>query len=598
MMNRVQTGAILGLAWGILFACGSKREAGFDQPFSLPGETADAAAAPAKEKTCMDPHCSLDRKSIIAGCGDESSATLIQRCAPDQGCSDKGCVDACESAEQAKGSTGCSFWTLPPEDVGYGEGSCFVAMIANTWDAPLTISAEYDKAPLDLSNSTYTASKAGKETIYTPVAGPLPPRAVALVFLSQGPRGPAGFSTYTSCPAGVTPALAVDPIAHGGNVVTKAIHLRTTLPVSAYSIYPYGGAKSYLTTATLLLPSSSWSTSHLAIGPWVYERNYAPPSIETPGQVLQIVANEDDTFVQVDDERAAGWTLARGEVLQLEKFTDYTGRSIASTKPVGVFAGQVCVKIPVTEGACDVLQQALPPTRAWGSEYALVSFPPRVQAEAGRSELLPWRIVAAADGTTLTFDPPLSADVMSQLPSSTLSAGQGVTLTMNTPTTVRSQDAQHPLYVSSYMTGGTTNPAREGDPEFVNVVPSDQFLQRYVFFTDFTYANTRLTVVRKKTSKGFAPVSLSCSTGAGEISGFQPLGTAGHYEYAWLDLTKDSTPMKLSSGECGYGRLEAASDGAFSVTVWGTDYHVSYGYPAGMAIRELNSVTLPTPVPH
>ncbi len=41
-----------------------------------------------------------------------------------------------------------------------------------------------------------------------------------------------------------------------------------------------------------------------------------------------------------------------------------------------------------------------------------------------------------------------------------------------------------------------------GDPDFVNVVPSEQFLDRYVFFTDYTFPDTSLVVVRRTHGDG------------------------------------------------------------------------------------------------
>jgi hypothetical protein len=139
--------------------------------------------------------------------------------------------------------------------------------------------------------------------------------------------------------------------------------------------------------------------------------------------------------------------------------------------------------------------------------------------------------------------------------------------------------------------GGGSGAGRTlGDPDFVNVVPNEQFLDRYVFFTDFTYPETSLTIVRKKTAYGFMPVKLDCG---GDVTGFKPLGTSGDYEYAWVPLTKNFAPQKLAKGECGYGRHAAESEGPFSVTVWGWGKDASYGYAGGMGMRPVNDAPLP-----
>ncbi len=112
-----------------------------------------------------------------------------------------------------------------------------------------------------------------------------------------------------------------------------------------------------------------------------------------------------------------------------------------------------------------------------------------------------------------------------------------------------------------------------------------------MFFTDFTYPDTRLTVVRRKTAKGFLPVELECA--GGPIEGFQPVGTSGEFEYAWVSLTTGALPEKFAKGSCGYGRQEAHSDGPFSVTVWGLGNYASYGYLAGTGLRPINDVAPP-----
>ena len=68
------------------------------------------------------------------------------------------------------------------------------------------------------------------------------------------------------------------------------------------------------------------------------------------------------------------------------------------------------------------------------------------------------------------------------------------------------------------------------------------------------------------------------------------MGSSGKYESARVFLTKRGAPQKIGTGTCGAGRHEIRSPGPFSVTIWGTGYAASYGYPGGSAIRKLDSV--------
>jgi hypothetical protein len=146
----------------------------------------------------------------------------------------------------------------------------------------------------------------------------------------------------------------------------------------------------------------------------------------------------------------------------------------------------------------------------------------------------------------------------------------------------------------NYMTGSTVVSSGYGDPDFVRSVPPGQYLDRYVFFTDVTYPETNLVVVRRH---GGADVTLDC---AGVLGGFTPIG-ASQYEYARVDLVRhDFAPQ----GGCNTGRREMSSADPFGLWVWGwgtpetATYtaDVSYGYPAGERVAPINGVSVP-PIP-
>ncbi len=563
---------------------------------------------------CAEVYCSRDLKKVLGRC-DGKTETILAECGEDQGCGGGACVDPCRSAALSKGSTGCSFWTLPAEDDAIGRGSCFATMVTNTWERPVTLGATFDGQPLALGESVYTAETASDGTIqYAPLVGPLPVGQVAIVFLSQAPRAGQSADEFTECPAGVKPAFAGDPLQHSTGI-TRAFHITTDAPVSAYSIFPYGGASSFYPSATLLLPVSAWGTNYLAVNPGhVIRSGGQSVSAPNPKSTLQIIADEDDTEIRIlpriDIDEGGGamgaaagsvqsWTLAKGQVLQIAQLGDLTGSPIESNKPVGLFGGAECSFVPSSYTACDILRQQISPLAQWGSTYALVPFKPRIEAAGGISarELVPWRLVGAVDGTHLTYDPVTPAGAPEWL-----SAGEVVNFMTDALVVVKSQDTAHPFYAGVFMTGALFNGTLTsgvgtqvtgetlGDPDFVNVAPSDQFLDHYVFFADNTYPDTSITIVRKKTENGFEPVTLGC---AGEVSGFLPLGSTGEYEFAWVELTRSSFPQKFPGGTCGYGRHEARSDGPFSVTVWGMARYASYGYAGGVGSRPINQVVAP-----
>jgi hypothetical protein len=390
----------------------------------------------------------------------------------------------------------------------------------------------------------------------------------------------------------VIPALAIDPIGHG-TTMTKSFRVKTDRPVSAYTIWPYGGALSYVSTATMLYPTYSLGSNYVLLDAWLQS------SVGKPG--FQIVANQDATQVKLnplvalpDGNGVAGtsagstatYTLNRGQVLQFLTPREINGSALVANHPVAVYGGSECMNIPIAgAGACDAAQQQLPPVNQWGREYVGVRYRSRLGEAAGDSESVPWRVVAAVDGTVLSYDPEPPAGAPA-----TLNHGETVTFSTAKPFTVRSQDNSHPIFMSAFMTGGATIQTGMGDPEFVNVVPSGQYLDSYVFFADVNYAETSLTFIRQKTDKGFGDVSLDC---AGTLTGWQPIGKDGQFEFTRVDLSRGFTPVTVNGKSCFIGPHEAHSDGPFTITVWGWDYYVSYAYPAGVGSRPLNKVDYP-----
>ena len=324
---------------------------------------------------------------------------------------------------------------------------------------------------------------------------------------------------------------------------------------------------------------------------------------------LEIVASQDQTRVTISPTAAIvggggvaptgkgqpqSYMLDQGQVLQFTQDAELTGSAILSDKPVGVWGGATCLDVDVSDSYCDSAHQQLFPVKALGHEYAAVRY--RNRYDGKPEESVPWRFVGAVDGTTLSYDP-----ATPQGAPTSLSSGQVAQVWSSTPFVVRSQDDKHPFYLSGHMTGaarvGPINDGR-GDPEFVNIIPPQEYLASYVFFTDPTYPETDLVLVRTKGPNGFADVTLDC---AGTLAGWTPLGS--DYEYTRVDLVRhDFQPQ----GGCNNGRHEISSTVPFGLTVWGWgsaetgskqsgiySQFVSYAYPGGASVLPINAVVVP-----
>jgi hypothetical protein len=241
--------------------------------------------------------------------------------------------------------------------------------------------------------------------------------------------------------------------------------------------------------------------------------------------------------------------------------------------------------------------QSNKPIGVWGEHFCMFqSNPPK------------WRILGAAKGTTLTYDPPVGGAP------TTLTLGQLVEFDGPGAFHVESQDNQHPFYLAAHRPGGDCDAAHQqippvkalgneyiaignesadwsvGGPETVNVVPPAQFLASYLFFTDPSYGYTELGLSRKKASDNtFKDVTLDC---LGTVTGWQNVGNSG-FQYAHVRLQHQKQPV----GGCDNGLHTIKSTAPFGITVWGYDSASSYAYPAGASVKPINTIVIP-PVPN
>jgi len=529
------------------------------------------------------PACSLtcDDNGTMVLCDDE----VYEDCgANDQYCANGECVDTpCEAAFKEQRSEGCEFWSVKTGIISAGDGACFATFVANTWSEPVHIGVEYAGQELMVENFARIPSGQGANIVYEPYDANvgLPVGEVAILFLS---RGPGGFPTCPGNAAAIAQETAVLNTGRG-----EAFHITTDFPVAAYQMLPYGGGSVAATSATLLLPSGTWDTNYIGINA------FTKSAIVADGfPHLVLVGDQDGTEVTIQPKVAiqggngvdpapqgqpTTYMLDRGETIQIAQSAELTGSPILSDKPIAVFGGATCLNVPVGATACDGAHQQIPPVKALGSDYTAIRYRNRTNQE----ESPPWRLVGAVDGTELTWtNKPAGAP-------DTIGLGTVAEFNSPGPFQVESQDEDHPFYLGAYMTGGG-NYGGAGDPEWVNVIPSAQYLKKYVLFTDPTYSETSLVVVRSPVDGVFADVEIGCS---GALGGWMPIG---ENEYTRVDLV---TGNFQDQNGCSNGRHEMTSDNPFGVTVWGwgsnasqgfNTVYVSYAYPAGASVKGINDV--------
>ncbi len=526
--------------------------------------------------------CSLDGRSVIELC----TGRVVEECRPGLACGAGVCMEPCAAAAADRSSNGCEFYFQPPSYSPSYPPLCYASFLVNTSREPLEFSLELDGKLLDVSRAMFRTNPGSADLVEH--TGPIAPGESVILFLSDASPTVPRVRNSVNCPTGVVPAALLEKVV-SGTTIGSSFRLKTNVPVSLAAMYPFGGARSYVPSATLLLPVPSWSKENIIVNGW------EASDIGTPG--AQIIASEDDTEVTIlptrdiqngtgveggGAGRPAKYRLSKGQYLQLVQDEELSGSIVTSTKPAAVFGGHSCANVPTLAAACDTLGQQIPAFAQWGSEYVGVGYRPRLGNE---HEIMPYRIVAARDGTELDYDPAIPAGAPT-----TMNAGEVATFYAGTGDAfvVRTQDVEHPIYVAAYMTGGAGGGfakamASRGDPEFVNVVPAKQYLNSYSFYADPTYADTSLVVVRTKSGADFKDVWLEC---AGNLSGWKPIGERGEYEFVRVDLARRDGKGQVV-GTCQNGLQRMKSEGPFTATLWGWDVYASYAYPGGMAQRKL-----------
>jgi hypothetical protein len=276
------------------------------------------------------------------------------------------------------------------------------------------------------------------------------------------------------------------------------------------------------------------------------------------------------------------FVLDAGENAQISQDDELTGSVIMADKPIGLMAGHDCMNVPGTATYCDHGEQMIPPIQALGRRYVGVMYRPRSDEPAI------WRIVGVVDGTNLSWAVDVGGPAV-------VNQGEVHEFVAENPFVVESQDDDHPFLMAVYMSGSnwdqlTVNDGT-GDPDFVYLVPTEQYRTWYSFFTDPTFPETNLVVVRAMVDGEYADVELDC---VGTLTGWAPLW---QHEWTRVDLT---TGDFESVGSCTAGRHDMSSDKPFAVWVWGWGSpattiftnNVSYGFPAGMSVGAINSVVV------
>jgi hypothetical protein len=472
--------------------------------------------------------------------------------------------------------------------------------VANTWSRPAQITVSRGAQTFNMTQFAYIPTGIIPNVTYMPVpATGVPSNQVAVLFLSNNPSAHTLFNSPLTCPV---PAAYLADAAIQGPGSGVAFHVVSDTPITAYDIMPYGGAQSFLPSASLLYPSTAWGDNYYVTAPhpgtvgnlWMLLVGSADGTMVTASP-LTTLPGAGTSPPPLPAGTMTSFVINKGQMLQWSG-ADPSGTVLSATQPIGVFAGSTELAVMSATspggGGHDSAHQQIPHIKALGNEYVAPSISTRMSSM--QPESIPYRFLGVIDGTTLTYDPPVTAAPTQ------LNAGQIVEFETTALFVVSSQDAMHPFSVTQYMPGGSVSGGSIanscsmqsmfgagctlGDEDWITLLPPAQFLQRYVFFTDPTYATTNLVITRVKGPSGFSDVTVDC-LGA-PVTGWMSVDVAGKYQVAHVDLVRGTQPIANCTGS----NHQAKSAGKFGINVWGTDWFASYGYPAGGNVGSINSV--------
>jgi len=199
------------------------------------------------------------------------------------------------------------------------------------------------------------------------------------------------------------------------------------------------------------------------------------------------------------------------------------------------------------------------PVNTWGRELRTV---PMRDPETDIGNLL--RVVAARDGTTVTFDPPVGREPIGEL---TLNAGEHAEVMITDGVSIA---ADAPIQVAQLMLGMNVvdPPLERGDPAMTVLVPEEQFRYDYVFAMPSSYADSM---------DGATYLMVSRLPGRPiELDGTQ-------LEADWTTVGE----REIAVVRVGGGAHRAESTAPFGVIAFGLGSYTSYAHPAGLDLRVL-----------
>ncbi len=375
------------------------------------------------------------------------------------------------------------------------------------------------------------------------------------------------------------------PPTFGGNggegLFNLSIHIESDVPIVAYA-HTFGSASS---GATMLMPVETYGYAYISLNS---RQNYANNCFSW----AYVVASHDDTRVEIIPSvttrlgKTAGLpfyiNLNKGQIYQIIGANPTNGSNaleVSGTKfksvanaagdcyPIAAFSGSSRTTNPIScgSGGGDNDNQQLFPTQAWGKRYLTA---PTSRSTAANQFMTNSYKILVKDPVTVVKVNGVQLPLATMLPEGYY---------FRESSTADLIEADKPIMVAQFMTGGSCMGGGLGDPEMIYVSPVEQGIKRIGF-----YRNTRESI-----STNYLTLIIPNNG----VSSLRIDGIAPPYDHSYPHPQASGYTVVIKRWNAAQAQCIVTSDSAFTAITYGLGSVESYGYNAGTLINNLSAVS-------
>lgn len=476
----------------------------------------------------------------------------------------------CEEAAHNRSYIGCDYWPTVTSNPDIDDLFDFAVVVSNTGENEATVQVTGNGV-----NLSHIVPPGTLETIYLPWVQKLKSVENGTVHVPSG-----AFHLVSSHPVTVYQFNALEYKGAGG---PPGKNWNSCIVEN----FP-DGCFSYTNDASLLLPSTALTGTYRIAGPSGWEFSEEFVSVTT-GAFVAITATANDTTVQfrtacqtiggdgipaLAPNELTSFVMQAGDVVHISgaaaESADPSGGLISADKPVQVITGHPCRFMPSNEWACDHLEESIFPAETLGKNY-LVTIPAQPRGNGEKTKGLIVRIVGNFDGTTLHFDPPISAPGVTA-GTAAINAGKVLDLGI-VKQDFRVWSEEHSFIVATFMLAANLvepeyqSQEAKGDPSQSFATAIEQYRNEYVFLAPNDYDANFVNI----TGRQDANVKINGSPI--NPSAFVAIGDTG------LGVTRYKLPPT--------GVHHLTSEHPVGIQVYGYGSYTSYQYPGGLNLKAI-----------